>query len=108
MANKNYIVDFWKKILLPTMAHNFKIINYEDLVNNEHKISQEIIDFSGIDGQYDEEKRKDHFSNTASISQVTSGVHKKSLKNQQFSSFKEKFEEDLKNQSQYWINQTTI
>ena len=60
-----------------------------------------------MDGQYDEEKRKDHFSNTASISQVTSGVHRKSLKNQQFSAFKGKFEEDLRNQSQYWFNQTT-
>ena len=107
MANKNHIVDFWKKTLLSKITDNFKIINYEDLVNEEHKISQEIIDFSGVDGQYDEEKRKDHFSNTASISQVTSGVHRKSIKSEQFSSFKGKFEEDLRNQSEYWINQTT-
>ena len=76
-------------------------------MSNNRKISQEIIDFSGVDGQYDEEKRKDHFSNTASISQVTSGIHRKSIKSHQFSSFKEKFEEDLRNQSEYWINQTT-
>ena len=107
MANKNHIVDFWKKTILSKITNNFKIINYEDLVSEEHKISQEIINFSGMDGQYDEEKRKDHFSNTASISQVTSGVHRKSIKNQQFSSFKGKFEEDLRNQSEYWINQNT-
>lgn len=105
MANKNYIVDFWKTKLLPRMSDRFKIISYEEIVSKEYEKSQEIINFSGIEGNYDAEKRKGHFSNTASISQVTSGIHNKSLKNQQFLQFKEKFFDDLKNQTQYWTSQ---
>ena len=108
MANKNYMVDFWKKKLLPEMSNRFKIINYEDLVCKEHERSQEIINFCGIDGSYDSEKRKGHFSNTASISQVTSGIHNKSVKNQQFLQYKEKFFDDLNNQSDYWASQKNV
>ena len=46
-------------------------------------------------------KKKRSFSNTASISQVTSGIHNKSVKNQQFLQYKEKFFDDLNNQSDY-------
>lgn len=92
----------WKKF---NLIENVMVINYEDLVNNQKEKREEIYTFCQIDADYDDEKRSNFFAKTASMKQVQSAVHKKSIKKQEFLQKKGEFVDALESQRNYWRSQ---
>ena len=81
---------------------NILDIRYEDLINDTDFYQQKIYDFLKIKSEFDEGKRRRFFAQTASIRQIGSPVHRKSIEKKDFLDKKAEFFEALKMQRKYW------
>tara|TARA_X000000950_G_scaffold219741_1_gene264605 strand:- start:159 stop:1787 length:1629 start_codon:yes stop_codon:yes gene_type:complete len=100
LANFEAINIFWNKNI--NDKSNILDIKYEDLVSNKKKNQEKIYSFCKISSKYDEEKRSQFFSPTASIRQIKQGIHKKSIDKKEFLHHKNEFLDALLMQRQYW------
>ena len=100
MANFEAINIYWDKVIKEKV--NLLDIKYEDLVDEPEYYQKKIYDFLEINSEFSEEKRKTFFSHTASMRQIGSGVHKKSVSKDEFVEHKEEFYESLEMQRKYW------
>ena len=100
MANFEAINLFWDEVLENKNA--LLDIRYEELVENPDVHQKKIYKFLNINSDFDENKRKSFFSQTASIRQIGSDIHKKSLKKEEFLSHKDEFFDAILMQRKYW------
>ena len=100
MSNFEAVNLYWNKNI--QAEKNLLDIRYEELINNTDFYQQKIYDFLDIKSEYNEEKRRGFFAQTASIRQIGSPVHKKSIEKKDFSDKKDEFYEALKMQRKYW------
>ena len=98
-ANYEYMIRYWRK---SSDQLSFVDVDYKELVSKTKLITKKIWDYCGLDGEYNEERRLDFFSPTASKQQVTKDIFKTSLEKGDFSEFKSQFLEDLNQQRKYW------
>ena len=104
-ANFEAINKFWDKKL---DQKNILDIRYEELVSDSSLWQKTIYKFLGIDGAYNEENRKSFFSPTASMHQISSPVHQKSVSKDDFYQYKSEFYDALHMQRKYWEKQGLI
>ncbi len=100
MSNFEAMNLYWNKNI--QAEKNILDIRYEDLINETDFYQQKIYEFLEIKSEFDEEKRRGFFAQTASIRQIGSPVHKKSIEKSDFSDKKSEFYEALKMQRKYW------
>ncbi len=100
MANFEAINIFWDKILEKKNA--LLDIKYEELVEDPELHQKKIYEFLNISSDFDENRRKSFFSQTASIRQIGSDIHKKSMKKEEFLSYKDEFFDSIHMQRKYW------
>ena len=100
MANFEAINNFWSEVLKD--KSNLMDIKYENLVDDPSSYQKKIYSFLGIESAFDEDKRRSFFSQTASIRQIGSPVHSKSVQKQEFLENKQEFYEALQMQRTYW------
>ena len=100
MSNFEAINCFWNKELEGN--NNILDVHYEELVNNTEAYQKKIYKFLGLESEYNEERRRSFFSQTASIRQIGSPVHKKSIEKKEFIDHKNEFYEAFKMQRKYW------
>jgi len=100
MSNFEAVNLYWNKNI--QAEKNILDIRYEDLINDTDFYQQKIYDFLEIKSEFDEEKRRSFFAQTASIRQIGSPVHKKSIEKKDFLDKKSEFYEALKMQRKYW------
>ena len=100
MANHEAINLFWDKEIQD--KSNIMDIKYEDLVSNHKIYQQKIYKFLEIHSKYDEKKREDFFSPTASIRQVQDKVHQKSIEKKEFLHKKDEFLNAYFMQREFW------
>ena len=100
MSNFEAMNLYWNKNI--QAEKNILDIRYEDLINETDFYQQKIYEFLEIKSEFDEEKRRGFFAQTASIRQIGSPVHKKSIEKRDFSDKKSEFYEALKMQRKYW------
>ena len=100
MSNFEAVNLYWNKNI--QAEKNILDIRYEDLINDTDFYQQKIYDFLEIKSEFDEEKRRGFFAQTASIRQIGSPVHKKSIEKKDFLDKKAEFYEALKMQRKYW------
>ena len=103
LANFEAIIVFWMKNI-QNKSH-FMTIKYEEVVSDQKQSQKKLYDFLDIQiGDFDENRRKDFFSPTASIRQVTSNIHQNSLKKGEFMEYKNEFYDSLEMQKKFWIS----
>lgn len=103
LANFEAIIVFWMKNI-QNKSH-FMTIKYEEVVSDQKQSQKKLYDFLDIQiGDFDENRRKDFFSPTASIRQVTSNIHQNSLKKGEFMEYKKEFYDSLEMQKKFWIS----
>ena len=103
LANFEAIIVFWMKNI-QNKSH-FMTIKYEEVVFDQKQSQKKLYDFLDIQiGDFDENRRKDFFSPTASIRQVTSNIHQNSLKKSEFMGYKKEFYDSLEMQKKFWIS----
>jgi len=102
-ANFEEITDFWMQKKFDVYKNIFEV-SYEDLVKSENKVANEVYDFIGIQGEYQETGREKFFSRTASRFQIDKKINQKSVNKSFFENDKAKFFQDYKNQLEYWQN----
>ncbi len=100
MANFEAINLFWDELL--GGKHALLDVRYEELVENPDLHQKKIYEFLNIKSDFDEKKRKSFFSQTASIRQIGSDIHKKSVKKEEFLIHKDEFFESIHMQRKYW------
>tara|TARA_B100000989_G_C19512086_1_gene459642 strand:- start:140 stop:1777 length:1638 start_codon:yes stop_codon:yes gene_type:complete len=100
LANFEAINLFWDEQI--EKKENILDIRYEDLVSNYSFNQEKIYKFLMIDAEYDEKKRNDFFSPTASTRQVKESVHQRSLEKKEFSYHKAEFIDAVLMQREYW------
>ncbi len=100
MANFEAINLFWDELLGNKNA--LLDVRYEELVENPDLHQKKIYEFLNIKSDFDENKRKSFFSQTASIRQIGSDIHKKSVKKEEFLIHKDEFFESIHMQRKYW------
>ena len=100
MSNFEAINIFWNDQIKSN--ENILDIKYEELVKNTDHHQKEIYRFLGIESDFDEEKRKAFFSQTASIRQIGTDVHSKSIEKKEFLEHKNEFYDALIMQRKYW------
>lgn len=100
MANFEAINLFWDELLGNKNA--LLDVRYEELVENPDLHQKKIYEFLNINSDFDENKRKSFFSQTASIRQIGSDIHKKSVKKEEFLVHKDEFFESIHMQRKYW------
>ena len=99
-ANYEHIVDYWRK---SNEQNSFMDIKYEELVSNTKDTAKRIWNYCGLAGKYDEKKRTDFFSLTASKQQVVKEIYQTSMQKNDFEAYKSKFFEDLNQQRKFWL-----
>ena len=97
-------VEALKKVWLSQNNNkNFLLVDYEKIVNDPHKYAKELYSFIGIEGTYDEEKRKTFSSRTASKSQIKKDIYTSSVsRSNDYDVFLDKFQQSFDNQNKYW------
>ena len=100
MSNFEAINIFWNDQIKSN--ENILDIKYEELVKNTDHHQKEIYRFLGIESDFNEEKRKSFFSQTASIRQIGTDVHSKSIEKKEFLEHKNEFYDALIMQRKYW------
>ena len=107
LANFEAIIVFWMKNI-QNKSH-FMTIKYEEVVFDQKQSQKKLYDFLDIQiGDFDENRRKDFFSPTASIRQVTSNIHQNSLKKGEFMEYKKEFYDSLEMQKKFWISKEIL
>ena len=97
-ANYEFLMNFWKNFENESIFN----VSYEDLIQNEAKIVKNLWQFCGFEGEYAPDKRKDHFTYTASMQQISKEIYDSSIKKNDFNDFRENFYQDLEKQRDYW------
>ena len=100
LANFEAINLFWDDHV--EEKKNILDIKYEELVSNYSYYQEKIYKFLGIKAKYDESKRDEFFSPTASTRQVKDVVHQRSIDKKEFSHHKSEFLDALLMQREYW------
>ena len=100
MANFEAINIFWSEQF--KLSERLLDIKYEDLVRKTDQYQKKIYQFLEIKSDFDEEKRKSFFSQTASIRQIGGDVHTKSIEKREFLGHKNEFYDALIMQRKYW------
>ncbi len=100
LANFEAINLFWDEHM--EEKKNILDVKYEELVSNYLYYQEKIYKFLGIKAKYDENKRDEFFSQTASTRQVKKGVHQKSIDKKEFSHHKAEFLDAVLMQREYW------
>ena len=100
MSNFEAVNYFWNKELEGN--NNILDIYYEELVENTEIYQRKIYNFLGLESEYNEERRRSFFSQTASIREIGSPVHKKSIEKNEFVDYKNEFYDAFKMQRKYW------
>jgi len=100
MANFEAINIFWNEHLGNKNA--LLDVKYEELVENPELHQKKIYKFLNINSDFDENKRKSFFSQTASIRQIGTDIHNRSVKKEEFLSHKDEFFESIRMQRKYW------
>lgn len=105
LANFEAINLFWDEFLKEKQLKK-SVINvfYEDLVSRKEENQEMIYKFLDLGSSYDETKRDNFFSITASMRQVKGGVHKNSIGKDEFIDKKEEFYDSLQMQRKFWKN----
>ena len=93
-------MKYWMK----TSFNNIFNVCYEDLVSNADKTIKDLWNFCNLSGQYNEERRKKHFAQTASKQQVTRDIYKTSINKSEFEGYKDSFFKDLEAQREFWAS----
>ena len=106
MANFEAINIFWNEQF--KLSERLLDIKYEDLVRKTDQYQKEIYQFLNIKSDFDEEKRKSFFSQTASIRQIGGDVHTKSIEKREFLGHKNEFYDALLMQRKYWEKRDII
>jgi hypothetical protein len=100
LANVEALKKFW---LSQNDNKNFLLIDYEKIVNDPQKYAKGIYSFIGIEGTYDEEKRKTFSSRTASKTQVKKDIYTSSVsRSKDYDVFLDEFQQSFDNQNKYW------
>ena len=102
MSNFEAINIFWNDQI--GSSSSILNIKYEELVKDKDRYQKEIYRFLNIESDFDEEKRKSFFSQTASIRQIGGDVHSKSIEKKEFLENKNEFYDALMMQRKYWEN----
>ena len=98
-SNHQHIMSFWKSIYKDKILD----ISYEELVSDPNRSSTKIYDFLCTKMEYNEEKRKDYFSETASQFQVRKQIYKTSVGNKnKYLEISAMFEKDILLQQEFW------
>lgn len=97
-ANYEHLMDMWKK----ETDHNILDIRYDDLVTKTKGCINQIWEFCNLKGEFDENKRKKYFAQTASKQQVSKSIYTSSVGKKEFEDKKSEFTENLENQRKYW------
>ena len=100
MSNFEVVNNYWSEQLKET--NNLLDVRYEELVNNPESFQKQIYEFLELQSDFDENKRRGFFSQTASIRQIGSPVHSNSIQKEEFLEHKEEFYEALQMQRKYW------
>ena len=100
MSNFEAINIFWNNQIKDKL--NLLDIKYEELVKDTPFYQKKIYQFLGIKSEFDEEKRKEFFSQTASIRQIGAAVHSKSIEKNEFLDRKDEFYDAILMQRKYW------
>ena len=100
MSNFEAINIFWNNQIKD--KSNLLDIKYEELVKDTPLYQKKIYQFLGIKSEFYEEKRKEFFSQTASIRQIGAAVHNKSIEKKEFLDRKDEFYEAILMQRKYW------
>lgn len=98
-ANYEMIINFWKNIF---GQNCFIEVKYEDIVNHTDDFVKKIWRDCDLSGHYSSERRKEHYSSTASKQQVNKEIFQHSLKKRDFEDQKDIFFETLDLQKNYW------
>ena len=106
LSNFEAVNIFWNKNI--NDKSNILDIRYEDLVSDKKKNQEKIYSFCKISSEYNEEKRSQFFSPTASIRQIKQGIHKKSIDKKEFLHHKNEFLDALLMQRQYWSSKDIV
>lgn len=102
MANFEAINIYWDKEIKTEEKDRLLDIRYEDFVVTPSDFQKKIYNFLGLKSEFDEVKRRAFFSQTASIRQISSPIHKDSLKKEDFIDYKQEFYDAFKMQRKYW------
>ena len=97
-ANYEHLVSIWKK----ETDHNILDVSYDDLVSKTNDCINQIWKFCNLKGEYDENRRKKHFAQTASKQQISKNIYSSSVGKKEFEDQKLEFIENLENQREYW------
>lgn len=100
LANFEAINLFWDDHI--EEKKNIFDIKYEDLVSNYLFNQEKIYEFLEIKAEYDERKRDEFFSPTASTRQVKEVIHQRSIKKNEFLHHKSEFIDAIFMQREYW------
>ena len=100
MSNFEAVNLYWNDVIQE--KNNLMDIRYEDLISDTELYQKKIYDFLEIKSEYDEERRRGFFAQTASIRQIGSPVHKRSIEKKDFLDKKREFYEALTMQRKYW------
>jgi tetratricopeptide (TPR) repeat protein len=100
LANFEAINLFWDKHI--SIKKNILDLKYEDLVSDYSSNQNIIYEFLEVDMKYDDKKRKEFFSPTASIRQVKEGIHQRSVEKKEFQHHKAEFVDAILMQREYW------
>ena len=101
IANYEALMSFWNKNI-DSYSDFVCQIDYEDLVTDTLKTSKKIASFLELDDNIDLSKRSSYFSETASKTQVSQGIYKKSLNKKSFHEHYGQFEDNYLSQIDYW------
>ena len=106
MSNFEAINTFWNEEMIG--SKNVLDVNYEKLVDDPDLYQKKIYEFLELDSSYSEEKRRSFFSQTASIRQINSPVHIKSIEKKEFIEQKNEFYDAFTMQRKYWVKRGII
>ena len=106
MSNFEAINTFWNEEMKGNK--NVLDIHYEKLVDDPDLYQKKIYEFLELDSSYSEEKRRSFFSQTASIRQINSPVHRKSIAKNEFIEYKNEFYDAFTMQRKYWVKRGII
>ena len=106
MANFEAINLYWNKKIVT--KNNILDVRYEDLVENKDLNQKRIYSFLNFTSDYQEKKRQEFFSNTASIQQVQGSIHKSSVGKKEFDDKKNEFYEAINMQREFWVSKGII
>ena len=100
LANFEAINLFWDTHI--SIKKNILDLKYEDLVSNYSSNQNIIYEFLEINTKYNDKKRKEFFSPTASTRQVKEDIHQRSVEKKEFLHHKSEFVDAILMQREYW------